>query len=68
MSLFAILCSNSEQRRRIEALLLSTKLPIAKDGQDGVTHVLVADRTLPLELKSNYPDAEIDLAQLMQSL
>ena len=57
MSLFAILCSNSEQRRRIEALLLSTKFPIAKDGQDGVTHVLVADKTLPFE--SNYPDAEI---------
>lgn len=59
MSLFAFACPNLEQRRSLELLLLSSKIPIARNGQDGVSHVLVVGKVEPSELSLCYPRAEI---------
>ncbi len=61
MALFALDCVNPEHQRVLEAILLSSKLSVARGGQTGVTHVL-ADRNIqPYIVDNGYPGAEIVL-------
>jgi DNA-binding NtrC family response regulator len=67
VSLFALESFNPGQRRSLEALLLSAKLPLATTDQAGVTHILVSVAAEQSRLKETYPSAEIvavDCSQL----
>jgi DNA-binding NtrC family response regulator len=68
MGLFAIESFAPDQRRNLEALLLSAKIQIAKSGQSGVTHVLVHAGAGPQNFDQTYPDAEIVYVEMAHLL
>ncbi len=64
MSVFALQCVSPAHRRSLEAALLSAKLPVARDGDPSITHVLIDSALLHDASRLDYPDAQVMLVDM----